>query len=244
MAALGEAARQRVLCLHGMGTSGSILRRQLHALVRLCPDIDLVFLDGPFATPAFSPLIAKVFGEAEHFRYMERRTECEGDIYVGITEAVAHCRAHLRPGDGVLGFSQGANLATLLAAACAVDEPGLVPRFAVLFCGTEFGWSRQPEAAGWFDAPLAIPSLSVVGDLDALAPTTLTLAELYDESQRRVVHHKSVRAHRCCTSVRADAAAACAFCQDHRPLPPLPADAQALAETIRAFMLQYRGYAT
>jgi len=144
----------------------------------------------------------------------------------------------------VLGFSQGANLATLLAAACAVDEPGLVPRFAVLFCGTEFGWSRQPEAAGWFDAPLAIPSLSVVGDLDALAPTTLTLAELYDESQRRVVHHKSVRAHRCCTSVRADAAAACAFCQDHRPLPPLPADAQALAETIRAFMLQYRGYAT
>lgn len=39
----------RILCLHGVGTSGAILERQMANLKReLDPSYELVFVDGPF----------------------------------------------------------------------------------------------------------------------------------------------------------------------------------------------------
>ena len=76
------------------------------------------------------------------------------DTYKGIAEAVSHVRAawEAEPFDGILGFSQGANLATLLAGCCAAESPAAtLPRFAVIFCGTLFGWQHQNESVGFFD---------------------------------------------------------------------------------------------
>ena len=39
----------KILCLHGVGSSGAILERQMANLRReLDPSFDLVFVDGPF----------------------------------------------------------------------------------------------------------------------------------------------------------------------------------------------------
>ncbi len=39
----------RILCLHGVGSSGAILEKQMANLRRqLDPSFDLVFVDGPF----------------------------------------------------------------------------------------------------------------------------------------------------------------------------------------------------
>ena len=62
-----------------------------------------------------------------------------------------------------------------------------------------------------------MPSLTIIGENDALAPTTLQLAGLYEEAGRRVYYHSS----------------------DHRPFPPVAADAAKLAATIRDFMLEH-----
>ena len=204
--------RLRLLCLHGNGTSGSILKRQLHPLAKACPELELFFLDGAHETHAFNHMVAKVFGEAKHYRYMERRrrADSDGDEYGGIAEAVAHAEAAYKEHrcDGVLGFSQGANLATML---CAHLETK--PRLCVCFCGTLFGWEAQPECAGWFDSPLRVPSVHIVGRHDSIAATSVKLSTLFSEP--RLLYHES----------------------DHRPFPPGPDEATPLAEAVRSFML-------
>jgi predicted esterase len=204
--------RMRLLCLHGNGTSGTILERQLYPLSKACPEVELIFLDGAHKTQAFNELVAKVFGAAEHYRYMERRKRADGsgDEYCGIAEAVAYAEAAYKEHgcQGVLGFSQGANLATML---CAHLEEK--PQMCVAFCGTQFGWQQQEECADWFGAPLSVPSLHVVGRQDSIAATSVKLSTLFKEPQ--LMYHES----------------------DHRPFPPSPAEAEPLAQAVRSFIL-------
>ncbi len=56
----GSAPRLRVLCLHGMGTSACILRRQLRPLLDACEGdgIQFVFLGGQERCPAVRRLDA------------------------------------------------------------------------------------------------------------------------------------------------------------------------------------------
>lgn len=122
------------------------------------------------------------------------------------------------PFDGLLGFSQGANLATLVAAHLLRrgSEGVVVPRFALLFCGTQFGWTAQvPLLFPVGCAPLALPSFHVLGALDPFLPTTEALLQLWQaEGRRRAVHSSG-----------------------HRPLPPAGAETDALVAELRAFLL-------
>eukprot|EP00971_Amphidinium_carterae_P179324 3556989-Amphidinium_carterae.1 len=47
------AARRRILCLHGRGLNGAFFKAQLGRLPKLLPaDVELHFMDGPYATKA------------------------------------------------------------------------------------------------------------------------------------------------------------------------------------------------
>ena len=75
---------------------------------------------------------------------------------------LAQAEARGEPYDGLLGFSQGANLAALLAAlgeaeASGGEAPSLSPglaglRFVVPVCGSAFGWHEQ-----WRSAAAVLP---------------------------------------------------------------------------------------
>lgn len=81
--------------------------------------------------------------------------------------AVAAAVAERGPFDGVLGFSQGAALGAML---CALGQRGharFAPRFALLVAGFR---SRAPAHARFYAEPLAVPSLHVVGQADAVIP--------------------------------------------------------------------------
>ena len=112
---------------------------------------------------------------------------------------------------GIVGFSQGANLAVALAAKLEAEKRPL--RFVVAFCGSQFGWAAQlPEL---FAAPLATPALLVRGEKDTLCPAPLceALAALF----------------------RAGAVATVAHTAGHRPLPSAPQENVALCRRVARF---------
>ncbi|KAF2215411.1 hypothetical protein CERZMDRAFT_94821 [Cercospora zeae-maydis SCOH1-5] len=94
----------RILCLHGVGSSGDILRAQLTPLSRaLDPSIELSFTDGPFPCPR-GPGIP----ENQEGPFFSHTPSYEPD---GMAVAVQHLRETLDdmgPFDGVFAFSQGA----------------------------------------------------------------------------------------------------------------------------------------
>ena len=169
--------------------------------------------------------VAKVFAGEQCRRYMERVQVGGGDefVYAGIDGALQAVLQRLRehgPYDGLLGFSQGANLSTMAMAQLLHGQQGEeeqgshlpCPRFCILMCGTEFGWATGQLGHLFQGQPLAPPSFHVIGDVDPFKATTEELAKLWSAPQ--VHRHPS----------------------GHRPLPP-GKDAEPLVAALRAFLL-------
>ncbi|KAI0448682.1 DUF341 domain-containing protein [Xylaria acuta] len=96
----------KILCLHGVGSSGAILEAQMANLRReLDPSFELIFIDGPFEYER-GPGIPE-YQTGPFFSHTE------GYSPVHIAEAVDHLKDLLEdegPFDGIFGFSQGAAL--------------------------------------------------------------------------------------------------------------------------------------
>ncbi|KAI0204324.1 DUF341 domain-containing protein [Astrocystis sublimbata] len=119
----------KILCLHGLGSSGFILEKQLSNLRReLDPSFDLVFVDGPFETER-GPGVSK-YESGPFFSHTQDFSPAE------ISQAIQHLQDTLEeqgPFDGIFGFSQGSalTLAYLYQQQTAGDD---VPvKFACLF---------------------------------------------------------------------------------------------------------------
>jgi predicted esterase len=207
----------RILCLHGFGGSGTILSKQTERL-RLLVDADLAaavpgasvewsFLTAPDAV-SWDPegleakLVTTFFPDGPHRQWMRRVAASNGSAtsaqeYADWGEPLAFVLDHLEqqaaPYHGLLGFSQGSNLATLLAAAL---ESGTVPirhaplAFVVPVCGSAFGWQQQwasasavrpcwPKDTRLFEKPLKTPSLHFIGSADPQKPASEALVQLY-----------------------------------------------------------------
>ena len=161
---------QRVLVLHGNRQTGDLLLGRLSSLRRKASrrlDVELVAPDAPFLWD--SDAAAGDDDAAAPLRTWWRRS---GDAYDGLEQSLAAVRAAWEDcGDcvGLLGFSQGARLAHLLAllhAAGAAPLRGLC--FVVL-------------AAGYGDVPLPTNLVSAGGDVDlaVLERTCIRVASLH-----------------------------------------------------------------
>ena len=109
---------------------------------------------------------------------------------------IDHLEAQTLPYHGLLGFSQGSNLGTLLAAALECDKvpirhPPLA--FVAPMCGSAFGWHKQwtkasivnpswPSDALLFEKPLRTPSLHFIGSGDPQKAASEALVQLYGSS--------------------------------------------------------------
>jgi len=143
----------------------------------------------------------------------ERLQMCALRKYHGLEEALAFLQEQLRlhaPIDGVLGFSQGANLASLLVAQALA---GKAPRFsfAIHICAGRPGWVEQyPDL---FKSKLSMRSLHISGEVDLFNPP-LALKELYENPV--CLEHDD----------------------GHRPIPGTSAEqANAVAKTLADFIL-------
>jgi len=105
--------------------------------------------------------------------------------------------ATLGPFDGLCCYSQGANMGAIIAAAAS---KGLIPgqsafKFAIMFCGSEWGWAAQAITShGRKDLfPIPTPAIVVQGTDDPLGDVAShrRYAELWDGRFRVELRHDS-----------------------------------------------------
>lgn len=166
------STRLRILALHGYHGSADLLRAQLRPLASaLDPVADLVCVDAPaLAAGDFGWWHAVPDGDAPAGAEPQRLR------YRGWSNTrdrlLARCGQD-GPFDGVLGFSQGAALAALLVALCALDPDGAGRHarfgFAILVGGFQ---SKDARHAPLYDVPggIAVPSLHLIGRADTIVP--------------------------------------------------------------------------
>jgi fermentation-respiration switch protein FrsA (DUF1100 family) len=164
----------KILCLHGYHGNSQILRQQIAPLAAGLPaSVELVYVDAPslssgsLSSGSRSSRSSSDFGWwHEGFRGWERTREWA----VGLLNA-----QHF---DGILGFSQGAALAGLLA---ALRDSGPAPisfDFAIMVGGFT---SNMSQHAALFGHKLTVPSVHVTGRADTIVPIrdSLLLADRF-----------------------------------------------------------------
>mmetsp|Transcript_28854 Transcript_28854/g.65166 ORF Transcript_28854/g.65166 Transcript_28854/m.65166 type:complete len:266 (-) Transcript_28854:26-823(-) len=220
--------RPRVLCLHGSAGNGRIFRRQLEPLIQMAEaEVEFIFGDGCFETTeenAQLPLMRKVFPGEEYKEWCAgRRLDERGwRQYDGLDAALARVQELLllhAPIDGLLGFSMGSNVASIVAAQASCGE-GVSLRCVVHLCASLPGWTAQyPEL---FALPIPAPPAALIcradGDELKMAKGGAdALAALY-AAPRRTSHPEG-----------------------HRPLPKDSGHCLRLCTEIRDFLLEHCG---
>jgi predicted esterase len=160
-----------MLAFHGFTLNGSEMRAQLGPLVQaLAPYVELMCPDAPH--PCTPDSVDRLYAlwrspprPPPHLSWWDATDD--GSVYQGWEETREQVGELVRRHEpvGVLGFSQGAMLAAVVA---AMSMSGEVPplRFAVLIAG------RVPRALALkplFERPIDVPSLHVWGERDPLA---------------------------------------------------------------------------
>lgn len=171
--------------------------------------VELAFVDGREPCPA-PPDIKMYFPDAPVFRF-SAFDKATGN-YTDLDAAVRWVRELLvtdGPFDGILGFSQGANMATAVLA--HGDDPGVsCLKLMVAMGASENGWRKQLGRR--LETPLPIPSFHVMGRSDPFYPGSVRLSQCF--SNPIIVE----------------------FDGDHRPLPADRAEGSRIADMIIDFV--------
>jgi len=214
----------RIACLHGTSSNEKIMRMQVAPLSRYGKDVvELVFIQGSLRTEDIDPgnefleSQKKAFPGQDFYQYAKLLRDDPdrfGVDYEGLDSAIEALQKLLQkegPFDGVLGFSQGSNQVSMLAAQ-AVHKKGVPLAFVIQICCQYPAYAkRYPEL---FAEPLKIPALIVFAMADPL--TTGNSGDRPTEIYANPVTLK--------------------HSGDHRPFPRDPAEAKALVEDMLSFM--------
>eukprot|EP01024_Parvocaulis_polyphysoides_P030938 TRINITY_DN28077_c0_g2_i1.p1 TRINITY_DN28077_c0_g2~~TRINITY_DN28077_c0_g2_i1.p1 ORF type:complete len:244 (-),score=48.40 TRINITY_DN28077_c0_g2_i1:369-1100(-) len=215
--------KQKILCLHGRGTGNDIFKFQIRPLTnKLNQKFEFIYLEGQVECGA-APGVHEVFQKNKYFGYMDKRKLIDEDVYIyeKIDEAIEYVINFLKNSefefDGWLGFSQGANLMTMVYSKLKqTDQMELLPKFLVLFCGSEFGWANDQKIGDEFENKLLVRSFHVIGAKDSFQKQSHKLLKLFDENNLKKFEHSD----------------------DHRPLPKMIDEKEQLMNEIENFMLQ------
>ncbi|XP_042417547.1 dihydrofolate reductase-like isoform X1 [Zingiber officinale] len=177
----GQEKKMKVLCLHGFRTSGGFLRKQISKWdPSIFQHFQLDYPDGIFLAGGKSD-IEGVFPPPyyEWFQYNKEFTE-----YENLEECISYLCDYMMkngPFDGLLGFSQGAVLAAVLAGYQAQgqvlkDHPPI--KFLVSISGSMF---RDPSICGIaYRDPIKVKSVHFIGEKDWLKLPSEDLASAFD----------------------------------------------------------------
>jgi len=193
-----------ILFLHGYTQSGPLFSAKTKAVQKaltksLGPTTTLHFPTAPMKlSPADIPGDAPGDGVADLDAYGWWRRATPPSAYVGLAETFLFISSYLDahgPFDGVIGFSQGAAFAAILAALLegwrrrpqefTTAHPPL--KFAVCYSGF-----RAPEMyREWYEPRIETKVLHVIGSLDTVVDEErcLALANACVDGDKRTVYH-------------------------------------------------------
>lgn len=179
-----QASIMRVLCLHGYSQTASEFASHLRRVTALSPSVEFTFLDGPHEVPSLMKP-----GKTGRAWWLPRRNSDKQWEFDGVDAALEAVRSAAGPDvQAVLGFSQGAALASLIAALHAEDAAASpVPGLRLVACVGGFPFTAaSPDYSHLFRAPLQLPSLHVTGANDeVVSPAkSSSLASLFEQPQR------------------------------------------------------------
>jgi predicted esterase len=200
------APKLRVLCLHGFSMSGGALQSHMRRVTSaLEPHASFTFLDAPhtIARHPMVPISLLGDGDARAWWVPTQRADRRWD-FAGVDESIEHVRlaqvtevARIgSPFDALLGFSQGAGLASLLVALQQTPHPSRPiahpVRFACFLGGFQFAPATPNLSSDFRGAPFALPSLHVYGTHDTIVRPRqgIKLAALFSEDRRVCVEHE------------------------------------------------------
>ncbi|KAK2463044.1 hypothetical protein APHAL10511_004699 [Amanita phalloides] len=209
-----------VLALHGFTQNANVFNKRLGALRKECgKDIELVFVDAPIilqpvdlaAWSSQNTALLTSFAEsgllevstgAEDPALIPRawwKANKERTIYAGIEESILVIRDVLkkRTFDGVIGFSQGAAFAAVVAA--LLERPHLYPPFLIdgesphpplQFCIAISGYKPGGDICERIFTPsYATPTLHVLGKTDVVVVEERSRNLIAVSSKQRVEEH-------------------------------------------------------
>lgn len=185
----------RILALHSFRTNAAIFEKQLR-LAGLLKEIENVaevtFIDAP--NKASGPIpedVASSFPNMDYFEWWNAEKDSAGRWrYENAQESldkVDEISKQCGPFDGIMGFSQGAALAALLAgmqqrsqksesvAAVLASQPPL--RFVICFAGIKV---RDPALEIYYKELGSLPSIHVIGDKDPIKFLNNKLVECFE----------------------------------------------------------------
>lgn len=185
-----------ILVLHGLRQNGAVLRARTRKLRRALAGLaELTFVTSPLPYSLQGETRAAALdalGEVPDFPLQQAWWIASDDNrrYEGFDASLSFIEGVCReqgPFDGVLGFSQGGTFAAILAA--MQPHPVMSLRFAV--CISAFPSRADAHAAFVRPASIAVPSLHLYGEKDALVTPERSqqLFELFDPASSRIVKH-------------------------------------------------------
>ncbi|OLQ07997.1 Rhodanese-like domain-containing protein 6 [Symbiodinium microadriaticum] len=177
----------RVACLHGTCSNSNVTRMQLQRASKLCGEaVEFIFLDGRMEAEKSNVMweeMSRTFKGQVFYDWARFKTGPGTSVasrqYHDLDASLLYLQELLRahePLDGLFGFSQGANMASLLAAQAVVGQ-GVNFGFVVHCCPAGPGWIEQrPEL---FAQKLPMRSLHISGKEDS--NPMLPLLSLYED---------------------------------------------------------------
>lgn len=183
----------KLLALHGFTLNGDTMRRQMGPLRDELEKLtELEFVNGPQLCS--EEVVARLYREwrAPRPRGPHRKwwdASDDGLVYEGWEETQELLRPLLSASApvGLIGFSQGAIVATAVAALASAGQL-LALKYVVLISGAR---PRARAIAPFLEVPLRLPSCHIWGDADHLMrERSPKLVESFD-AQTREVHHFS-----------------------------------------------------
>ncbi|CAB16576.1 Serine hydrolase [Schizosaccharomyces pombe] len=196
-----SATKSKILCIHGYAESGELFSVKLRALrERMADSVDFYFPTGPIELDKAKDelngsgfdALSTVFSSspASHRRGWWRINEYADTKQLEPTKAFEYLASYIKehgPFDGILGFSQGTNLAANLAALVTIpkyqeyfSQPPF--RFALFFSG----YFRPLLMDGAVHATkLDLPTLHLLGKYDTVlsTETSTTLVRACKDAQ-------------------------------------------------------------
>ena len=182
----------KILCIHGYRQTGQVFRQRTGAFRKALKKIaDFEFVTAPNEIKTDNPDDEQVFGwwfsSPDNTYKAQDYTECSNGFEHSLT-TVASALEKQGPFDGVLAFSQGASLLSVI---CGLKEQGDERfqgfRFAMFVSGFK---SRQAAHQEFYKTQISLPTLHVMGETDQVIEKEMSedLATLY--GNKTVVCHK------------------------------------------------------
>lgn len=221
--ACAAGRKLRVLCMHGYRTNAAVMRDQTRGLRRaLEPHAEFVFLEGPIEARGPSEAVleqryaaSKPFFEWGAFKELrppngsraeDNSDEQHGDggwyhEYTDFERLVAFMDERLPalgPIDAVVGFSQGAQMATALSMWYLHHHGKRWWKCAVLVCGPRVrGVAVRPAFEHPDGSPkrVPIPSVHIVGKQDQWYQGCIEMAGMYEDHPEGAPAPKAVFEH-------------------------------------------------